>query len=52
MLQFLSQRYNGSSMLLTNMEMYGKYLSEALISPIVDTSQFLNGIMLTESNIG
>ena len=46
------QRYNGSSMLLDNIETYGVYLSESLTSPVVDTSQYVNGINLAELNIG
>ena len=47
-----TQRYNASSMLLDNIETYGVYLSESLTSPVVDTSQYVNGINLAELNIG
>ena len=47
------QRYNGSSMLLKNIELYGQYLAESLTSPVIDTTRYnVNGIMLTEPNIG
>ena len=37
---------------MNNTEKYGVYLAEALVSPTVDTSQYVNGITLTEENIG
>lgn len=39
-------------MLLKNIEQYGQYLAESLTSSVVDTSQYINGIMLAEPNIG
>ena len=38
--------------MLNNIENYGVYLAEALASPTVDTSEYVNGITLVEPNIG
>ena len=48
------QDFRGGRVLLNNVENYGVYLAEALISPAVDTShsQYATGITLTEQNIG
>lgn len=49
---FYLQGFNGGRVLLSNTENYGVYLAEALHSPTVNTVQFVNGITLTEENIG